>query len=116
MSDFKHTPGPRHVGVATHGDCRIYSGSESHAIARTYGPELNGIGVCDLTGPMNRADARLIAAAPDLLESLQELANAAFARDTVMGDPCALLAAQANLRDAAKRAQYAIAKAIGSEP
>ena len=75
MSTAKHTAGPWHVGVAPHGDCRIYSGSESHAIARTYGPELNGIGVCDLTGPMNRADARLIAAAPDLLALLIELVD-----------------------------------------
>ena len=73
MSTAKHTAGPWHVGVAPHGDCRIYSGSESHAIARTYWPELNGIGVCDLTGPMNRADARLIAAAPDLLASLKSV-------------------------------------------
>lgn len=62
------------------------------------------------------ADARLIAAAPDMLKSLQDLADAAFSRDTTMGDPCALLAAQANLRDAMKRARSVIAKATGSEP
>jgi hypothetical protein len=62
------------------------------------------------------ANMRLIAAAPDLLESLQDLADAAQARENPMGDPCALLAAQANLRDAAKRARAAISKATGSEP
>lgn len=61
------------------------------------------------------ADARLIAAAPDMLKSLQELVDAAQARENPMGDPCALLAAQANLRDAAKRAIATIAKATGSE-
>lgn len=69
----QHTPGPWAVGPAPHADCRIYATSETHAIARTYGPELNDIGVCALTGPQNKADARLIAAAPELLEALVEL-------------------------------------------
>lgn len=69
----KHTPGPWTVGPKPYYHCRIYASSENHAIARTYGPELNGIGVCSLTGPQNEADARLIAAAPDLLESLRGL-------------------------------------------
>jgi hypothetical protein len=58
----------------------------------------------------------LISSAPDLLKSLQDLADAAQARENTMGDPCALLAAQANLRDATRRARAAIAKATGSEP
>jgi hypothetical protein len=78
----KHTPGPWEVGNAPHSDCRIYAPSEVHAIARTYGPDLNGIGVCALAGPMNQADACLIAAAPELLKALQttvaELIDAGF--------------------------------------
>ena len=68
-----------------------------------------------VTAAEQASNMRLIAAAPDLLLSLQELVDAAQARENPMGDPCALLAAQANLRDAAKRARSAIAKAIGSE-
>jgi hypothetical protein len=73
----KHTPGPWEIGNAPHSDCRIYAPSEVHAIAKTYGPDLNGIGVCALTGPMNRADARLIAAAPELLKALIALERTA---------------------------------------
>ena len=71
MSAPKHTPGPWSVGRFTGSDCRIYADPDQHAIARTYGPDLNGIGVCELTGPKNKADARLIAAAPTMLHALQ---------------------------------------------
>lgn len=70
-----YTPGPWTVGYPPHGHCRIYSRTEVHAIARTYGNELNGIGVCDLTGPKNAADAVLISAAPELLEALIRIIN-----------------------------------------
>lgn len=73
QSIAEHTPGPWHTGQSTGSDCRIYAPTENHAIARTYGPELNGIGVCALTGPKNKADARLIAAAPELLAALEAL-------------------------------------------
>lgn len=63
----QHTPGPWRVGRAPDGDCRIYADSETHALARTYGPDLNGIGVCALNGIRNKFDAQLISAAPDLL-------------------------------------------------
>ena len=56
-----------------HGHCRIYAASETHAIARTYGPELNGIGVCELTGPENHADAIVISKLPILLEIAAQL-------------------------------------------
>lgn len=49
-----------------------------------------------------------------LLAALNRLTNAAFARDTTMGDQCALFAAQAELRDATKIAREAIAKATGA--
>ena len=66
----KFTKGPWRI--SKHSPCRIYANSEAsgHAIARTYGPELNGIGVCELTGPVNHADAKLIAAAPEMLDAL----------------------------------------------
>ena len=44
-----------------------------------------------------------------LLKATRRLADAAFARDTTMGDPCGLMAAQAELRDATKQALDAIA-------
>lgn len=46
-----------------------------------------------------------------LLAAITRLANAAFARDTTMGDQCGLFAAQAELRDATKIARAAIASA-----
>lgn len=71
-SAIRGLPGKQDAGS----DCRIYAPTENHAIARTYGPELNGIGVCSLTGPKNKADARLIAAAPELLAALELLMGA----------------------------------------
>ncbi len=82
----QHTPGPWEVGPAPYGDCRIYAPSEVHAIAKTYGPDLNGIGVCALTGPMNKSDARLIAAAPDLLAALREMYHAFLDPDHIVTD------------------------------
>lgn len=49
----------------------------------------------------------------ELLKALKELADAAQARENPMGDPCALLAAQASLRDAAKKAREIITKQQG---
>lgn len=56
---------------------------------------------------------KLIAAAPDLLTALDRLAQAALARDNVIGDPCRLLEAKAELFTSAKNAAAAIAKARG---
>jgi len=56
------------------------------------------------------ANARLIAAAPELLEALDRLAFAALARDATMGDPCNLIAARDELCAAAR---VVIAKATG---
>lgn len=98
----KHTPGPWFTLKKPHGHCRIFAPSEGHAIARTYGPELNGIGVCSLTGPQNEADARLISAAPCLLSALQVLV-----RD------CSAVNAGIELEPAIYQAQAAINKATG---
>lgn len=68
----QHTPGPWRIGPSPTADCRIYADNSgaNHAIARTYGLEMNGPGVCELTRPMNRADAKLIAAAPEMLDMM----------------------------------------------
>lgn len=55
----------------------------------------------------------LIAERDQLLEAIKRLSFAAMARDNTMGDACALLAAQAALRDANQQARAAIAKATG---
>lgn len=70
-----YTPGPWYVGFPPYGNCRIYSRAENHAIAKTYGPGLNEIGVGELTGPKNAADAVLISAAPELLQALIRMVN-----------------------------------------
>jgi hypothetical protein len=88
-----------------------------HAIARTYGPDLNGIGVCDLTGPKNAADARLIAAAPELLEALQGMLN--IVSDSYGVDGYHLngeIAEWDEFSDEINAANAAIAKATGAQP
>lgn len=86
------TPGPWTTGPAPHGHCRIYSEAETHAIARTYGPELNGIGICSLTGPQNAADAALIALAPEMVEILLKL-KAALTLDQESSENCQAITA-----------------------
>ena len=61
------------------------------------------------------ANARLIAQSPALLKAINRLADAALARESVMGDPCGLLAAQEELRAATREAREVIAKAEGRE-
>ena len=60
--------GPWSLGAKKHGHCRIYSLDETHAIARTYGEQLNGITCCSKTTPQNAIAARMIAAAPDMTQ------------------------------------------------
>lgn len=55
----KHTPGPWHVGNKYPAD--VYAARAGHAIARAVNPQCDG--ECE-------ANARLIAAAPELLEAL----------------------------------------------
>lgn len=86
------TPGPWTTGPAPHGHCRIYSEAETHAIARTYGPELNGIGICSLTGPQNAADAALIALAPEMANVMLKL-KAALTLDQEHPESCQMLTA-----------------------
>lgn len=107
MSAAKHTPGPWHVGRGL--ALRIVYDKDGWAVASA------AVFHNRFSENEDLANALLIAEAPDMLKALQELADAAQDRENPMGDPCALLAAQANLRDATKRARAAIAKAIGSE-
>lgn len=79
MSTAQPTPGPWSIGKPPHGHCRIYAPGNNHAIARTYGPDLNGIGVCALTGPTNAADALLIAQAPAMFEVVLDIISMALA-------------------------------------
>jgi hypothetical protein len=74
--------------------------------------------VCDLRVPaglcgfqVGEANARLIAAAPDLLAACERLSFAALRRESTMGDPCNLIAAIEELREASKQARDAITKA-----
>jgi hypothetical protein len=87
MTDTKHTPGTWHSNVTA-----IWSGEKIIAVA--YGDDPD----CKPDGRM-KANARLIAAAPDLLNALTVLADVAERK----GIPC----------DAARAA---IAKATGEQP
>jgi hypothetical protein len=78
MSNFKHTPGPWHVEHYSRGSCevRITRPKESKGL----GPVAYAL--MDLAGAMTaerisemKANARLIAAAPDLLDALQKLVD-----------------------------------------
>ncbi len=84
MSKAKHTPGPWRMGRKGN-ECRIYADPDQHAIARTYGPSLNGIGVCELTVPENKADARRIVACVNACEgfSIEELEDANLFQDSI---------------------------------
>lgn len=70
------TPGPYETNDIDH--VRIYAYPYNrHAIARTYGPELNGIGYASMTGENERNNAAYIVAAcnavPELVQRIREL-------------------------------------------
>ena len=65
-------------------------------------------------GAIDEHDARLIAAAPDLLAALERLSFAAECRDNTMGDACRLIEVKAELASANQQARAAIAKATGA--
>jgi hypothetical protein len=121
MSAAKHTPGPWRIETLDGKGFHLPNGTIHQILATVNGYPSTVSTIeeyCEVPHfeADRLADARLIAAAPNLLKALQDLADAAQARENPMGDPCALLAAQANLRDATRRARAAIAKATGSEP
>lgn len=95
MSAAKHTPGP--WTVAAPSIHRVYP----HVVAQ------NGVIVCNVKSSSNRPqarhDARLIAAAPELLEALQNLVDRSGSAGLICGP--ALI----------KDARDAIAKATGEQ-
>ena len=115
----KHTPGPWAVRddgmdytcpiIDSPSVGRGYYASIATATQRDPHPREGG-GIPIATA---RANARLIAAAPDLMEAIVRLEFAAQCRDNTMGDPCRLIAVKAELAAAAAQARAAIAKATG---
>ena len=98
----KHTPGPWHIGVRTF-----------HAGRDVYGPKGEPVAVADdaiTATPEAEANARLIAAAPDLLAALEAL-TACASMSGPAGTTAYLIS---NERMQAARA--AIAKATGVQP
>ena len=64
---------------------------------------------------VDAANARLIAAAPDLFAALTRLSAAALARDASSGDPIRVMESRAELLEANKVACIAIAKVGGAQ-
>ena len=96
-----HTPVP--WNISKHGTPEafpqfgIYSGEKNdHVIVK---------------GDKAEADARLIAAAPDLLAALQRLSFAASCRDNTSGDAIRVMETRAELAEANRQAMASIAQA-----
>lgn len=104
MSEIKHTPGEWYVSDDEHGDI---ASDEYHFITAGAGlcspPDYVGF---EIAGCMSLADARLIAAAPRLLEALRDLIGWVPGPEHWHTDACP---------KAVDRAVAAIAKAIGSQ-
>lgn len=116
-----NTPGPWEVRTEKHrlatftsiidgGGCTVVGADSFERYSRTGETETH-------FGPSIRADdARLIAAAPDLLAALDRLTTASQRRENVMGDLCALISAKDELLRATEQARNAITKAKGTTP
>jgi hypothetical protein len=74
MND-KHTPGPWRVGLNEHGGAHIVSdaGVDSQLIGETVGGGYCGLQLNDHGKAISLANARLIAAAPEMAEALKDL-------------------------------------------
>lgn len=72
-TEFKHTPGPWHFFPSADGFPRVYLGGGYPSVRELFGPYIV-INSCEPSADMagHEANARLIAASPDLLEALQE--------------------------------------------
>lgn len=103
----KHTPGPWSVRYDFVVQAQSFSDGRLVPVAQPYGVNTDGT---DLF-----ANARLISAAPELLEALARLEFAAQCRDNTMGDPSRLIQVKAELASAARQARDAIAKATGEQ-
>lgn len=97
----KHTPGPWKCG--------------GHKGRIIYAPDGFAVGDATVFHGRNPDDtehnARLMAAAPEMLAALERLEFAALCRDSTMGDPCRLLEAKAELSAAASEARAIIKRA-----
>lgn len=107
----QHTPGP---WMRTHGSGRYYIKTDKHSIATVFSS--NGEFGCPTnpTSEQASANARLIAAAPELLEALRNLelgANTVEACYT--RNPGNFASALRDLREYSELARAAIAKATG---
>ncbi len=106
--ETKQTPGPWAVDDEYRWRDRVSSGWKKHAQVRAENPAtkcITNIARCasNAMDVDNEANARLIAAAPELLEALRTLRDVAFmGLDSVVGD------------DAIAAADAAISKAIGA--
>jgi hypothetical protein len=110
MSDTKFTPGPwrvadaDHEGIADDDYKFIAAGSECYG---------HGEGGFEIAGYMGTANARLIAAAPELFEALEKLLRPYGVADTGMANAPAPL--QIEFIAAVREAKDAIAKATGEQ-
>lgn len=84
MSTMKHTPGPWRIELGRYGVPRAIRGPESAEFRNI----INWNGLSSPSRPESVANARLIAAAPDLLEALEMLADPM--RTPTDGDPSVL--------------------------
>lgn len=98
----KHTPGPWEVDFETY-PIMVRSQSETWPLVDELGNEEGRAGVFIANTGDNKANARLIAAAPDLLEALCKLAELYDAMGAPRG-PCRIIA------------DAAIDKATGEQP
>lgn len=109
---MKHTPGPWVADLETY-PIMVRSQSETWPLVDELGNEEGRTGVFIANTGDNKANARLIAAAPDLLEALDNLARYAdtcelFLKETHPGKAAAL-------RERVSSARAVIAKATGGE-
>lgn len=98
MTEPKHTPGP--WGAAcTDGE----NGEDWHYVSQWPGGIIQATDGCGGDLPLTKADAHLIAAAPEMLEALKALERTDFG----------LIGTETEINEAARKARVAIAKAKG---
>ena len=104
--DIKHTPGPWVADLSRTEEDTPYAEIHPEGDSGWVNGRYLRVG-----GAIDEHDARLIAAAPDLLAALERLSFAAECRDNTMGDACRLIEVKAELASANQQARAAIAKA-----
>lgn len=99
-------------GQHTAGEWRVGDTGRDGSVWVTMGAQEYKVAVAVAGHPPEEIAAirRAFAAAPDMRAALIRLEAAARSRDVTMGDPCALLAAKAELDAAAREARAALAK------